>query len=78
MGMKSLGHAVHGAGLSDILQSGPVSGLDEDHYWSFFDHTYIDDVSIVLITLAFSNVTRLAKHWSLVVLLCMIILFIYR
>ncbi|KAJ4299967.1 hypothetical protein N0V90_005215 [Kalmusia sp. IMI 367209] len=49
MGIKNLYHAIHSAGLSDILQAGPVTGLDDDHYWSFLDNTYIDDVSEAMV-----------------------------
>lgn len=45
MGIKSLYHAIHAAGLSDILQHGPVTDLDQEHFWSFLDNTYFDDVS---------------------------------
>jgi hypothetical protein len=45
MGMKNLYHAIHAAGLSDILQEGPVTDLDEQHFWSFLDNAYFDDVS---------------------------------
>lgn len=45
MGLKNLYHAVHAAGISDILQAGPPTEIDHDHYWDFFDCTYIEDVS---------------------------------
>lgn len=45
MGIQNLYHAIHSAGLSDLLQAGPVAEPDDDHYWSFLDQTYIDDVS---------------------------------
>ena len=45
MGMKNLFHAIHAAGLGDILQYGDVTDVDDEHYWSFLEATYIDDVS---------------------------------
>lgn len=45
MGIKNLHHAIHAAGLSDILQAGPVTDLDKQHFWSFLENSYFDDVS---------------------------------
>ena len=45
MGMKNLFHAIHAAGLGDILQYGGVTDVDDEHYWSFLEATYIDDVN---------------------------------
>lgn len=45
MGIKNLYHAIHAAGLSDIMQDGLVTDLDKEHFWSFLDNTYFDDVS---------------------------------
>lgn len=44
MGIMNLYHAIHAAGLSDILQAGPVTDADDEHFWSFLDNTYFDDV----------------------------------
>ncbi|KAL5404243.1 hypothetical protein PMIN03_009285 [Paraphaeosphaeria minitans] len=49
MGIKNLYHAIHAAGLSDILQDGPLSDADEHHFWSFLDNAYFDDVSEAMI-----------------------------
>ncbi|KAF1979036.1 hypothetical protein BU23DRAFT_448317 [Bimuria novae-zelandiae CBS 107.79] len=49
MGIKNLYHAIHAAGLGDILQTGPVTDIDDEHYWSFLDTTYIDDVSEAMV-----------------------------
>ncbi|KAJ4351887.1 uncharacterized protein N0V89_007231 [Didymosphaeria variabile] len=49
MGIKSLFHAIHAAGLSDILQAGPVTDPDKDHFWSFLENTYFDDVSEAMV-----------------------------
>ena len=48
MGIKNLYHAIHAAGLSDILQAGPVTDADEEHFWSFLDNAYFDDVSCLI------------------------------
>lgn len=66
MGMKNLFHAIHAAGLGDILQYGDVTDVDDEHYWSFLDATYIDDVSTCpRINIRCADVRRRCrKPWS--------------
>ncbi|OAG02307.1 uncharacterized protein CC84DRAFT_1262264 [Paraphaeosphaeria sporulosa] len=49
MGIKNLYHAIHAAGLSDILQDGPLTDADDHHFWSFLDNAYFDDVSEAMV-----------------------------
>ncbi|KAF2439880.1 hypothetical protein P171DRAFT_435728 [Karstenula rhodostoma CBS 690.94] len=49
MGIKNLYHAIHAAGLSDIMQAGPVTDPDEQYFWSFLDNAYYDDVSEAMV-----------------------------
>ncbi|KAF1952958.1 hypothetical protein CC80DRAFT_537972 [Byssothecium circinans] len=45
MGIHNGYHMIHSVGLAEILREGPPVGFDEEHYWSFLDQTYMDDVS---------------------------------
>lgn len=38
-------HAIHAFGLAELLKTGVVAKVDDDHYWNLVDNTYIDDVS---------------------------------
>jgi hypothetical protein len=38
-------YAIHALGLLDLLKSGIITGVDEEHFWNVIDSTYIDDVS---------------------------------
>jgi hypothetical protein len=40
-----MNHAIHAFGLAELLKSGKVSDVDDEHYWNMIDNTYIDDVS---------------------------------
>jgi hypothetical protein len=46
MGIDSMYHAIHAYGLAELLRSGAVSGVDDEHYWNLVDNTYIDDVRV--------------------------------
>lgn len=37
-------HTIHANGLTEMLKSGPVDGMEEQYYWDFVDNTYIDEV----------------------------------
>ena len=37
-------YAIHALGLLDLLKSGIITGVDEEHFWNVIDSTYIDDV----------------------------------
>lgn len=37
-------HAVHAFGLAELLKSGMIANVDDEHFWSLIDNTYIDDV----------------------------------
>ena len=41
-------HAIHVYGLAELLKSGAVSDVDDEHYWNLIDNTYIDDVSSLI------------------------------
>jgi hypothetical protein len=40
-------HAIHAFGLAELLRSGSVADVDEDHFWDLIDNTYVDDVSVM-------------------------------
>ena len=46
MGIDSMYHAIHAYGLAELLRSGAVSDVDDEHYWNLIDNTYIDDVRV--------------------------------
>ena len=48
MGIDTMYHAIHAFGLAELLKSGNVSNVDDEHYWNLIDNTYIDDVSLLL------------------------------
>ena len=45
MGIDTMYHAIHAFGLAELLKSGTISDVDDEHYWNLIDNTYIDDVS---------------------------------
>lgn len=49
MGMDTMYHAVHAFGLAELLKSGGISNVDDEHFWNLIDNTYVDDVSSILI-----------------------------
>lgn len=49
MGLDTMYHAIHAFGLAELLRSGSVSDVDDEHFWDLIDNTYIDDVSVALI-----------------------------
>lgn len=44
LGINSMYHAIHAFGLAELLKTGTVSNVDDEHYWNLIDNTYIDDV----------------------------------
>lgn len=44
MGIDTMYHAIHAFGLAELLKSGSVDDVDDEHYWNLIDNTYIDDV----------------------------------
>jgi hypothetical protein len=50
LGLDTMYHAIHAFGLAELLRSGSVSKVDDEHFWDLIDNTYIDDVSIFLIS----------------------------
>lgn len=57
LGLDSMYHAIHAFGLAELLKSGVITNVDDEHYWNLIDNTYIDDVSR-------SNRTRPQVHSS--------------
>ncbi|CAO2649793.1 Nn.00g010850.m01.CDS01 [Neocucurbitaria sp. VM-36] len=45
MGIDTMYHAIHAFGLAQLLTSGAVSNVDDEHFWNLIDNTYIDDVN---------------------------------
>ncbi|KAF1940133.1 hypothetical protein EJ02DRAFT_456309 [Clathrospora elynae] len=45
MGIDTMYHAIHAFGLAELLKSGSVSNVDDEHYWNLIDNTYVDDVN---------------------------------
>ncbi len=41
-------HAIHAFGLAELLKSGVVADIDNEHYWNLIDNTYADDVRMSL------------------------------
>jgi hypothetical protein len=46
MGIDTMYHAIHAFGLAELLKSGAVANVDDEHYWNLIDNTYIDDVGL--------------------------------
>ena len=47
LGLCTLYYAIHAFGIAELLRSGVVAEVDDDHYWNLIDNTYVDDVSTV-------------------------------
>ncbi|KAH7406533.1 hypothetical protein DE146DRAFT_396212 [Phaeosphaeria sp. MPI-PUGE-AT-0046c] len=45
LGIDTMYHAIHAYGLAELLKSGVVSDVDDEHFWNLIDNTYIDDVN---------------------------------
>ncbi|CAA9961193.1 Structure-specific endonuclease protein [Pyrenophora teres f. maculata] len=45
VGIDTMYHAIHAFGLAQLLKSGTVSDVDDEHFWNLIDNTYIDDVN---------------------------------
>ncbi|XPT04526.1 hypothetical protein M3J09_013602 [Ascochyta lentis] len=45
LGVDTMYHAIHAYGLAELLKSGGVSNVDDEHYWNLIDNTYVDDVN---------------------------------
>ncbi|KAH5170353.1 hypothetical protein HBI25_006070 [Parastagonospora nodorum] len=45
LGLDSMYHAIHAFGLAELLKSGVIASVDDEHYWNLIDNTYIDDVN---------------------------------
>ncbi|UPX12008.1 uncharacterized protein EKO05_0002586 [Ascochyta rabiei] len=45
LGVDTMYHAIHAFGLAELLKTGGVSNVDDEHYWNLIDNTYIDDVN---------------------------------
>ncbi|OAL04571.1 hypothetical protein IQ06DRAFT_267882 [Phaeosphaeriaceae sp. SRC1lsM3a] len=45
LGIDTMYHAIHAYGLAELLKSGFVSDVDDEHFWNLIDNTYIDDVN---------------------------------
>ncbi|CAN9225144.1 unnamed protein product [Alternaria alternata] len=45
LGLDTMYHAIHAFGLAELLRSGSVSDVDDEHFWDLIDNTYIDDVN---------------------------------
>lgn len=48
-------HAIHAFGLAELLKSGAVANVDDEHYWNLIDNTYIDDVGSSKQSLSFTS-----------------------
>ena len=46
MGIDTMYHAIHAFGLAELMKSGTVLDVDDEHYWNLIDNTYVDDVSV--------------------------------
>lgn len=47
LGLDTLYYAIHAFGIAELLRSGVVAEVDDDHFWNLIDNTYVDDVSTV-------------------------------
>jgi hypothetical protein len=48
IGISSMYHAIHAFGLAEWLKSGTVANVDDEHFWSLLDNTYVDDASVTI------------------------------
>lgn len=46
MGVDTMYHAIHAFGLAELLKSGGISNVNDEHFWDLIDNTYIDDVRV--------------------------------
>lgn len=47
LALDTMYHAIHAFGLAELLKSGNIANVDDEHYWNLVDNAYIDDVSTV-------------------------------
>ncbi|KAI4615212.1 hypothetical protein J4E83_006938 [Alternaria metachromatica] len=45
LGLDTMYYAIHAFGIAELLRSGAVAEVDDDHFWNLIDNTYVDDVS---------------------------------
>ena len=45
LGLDTMYYAIHAFGMAELLRSGAVAEVDDDHFWNLIDNTYVDDVS---------------------------------
>jgi hypothetical protein len=65
MGIDTMYHAIHAFGLAELLKSGRIDNVDDEHFWNLIDNTYIDDVSIAALGLGVHiDAHRSTKQWS--------------
>ncbi|KAI4660114.1 uncharacterized protein J4E79_005918 [Alternaria viburni] len=43
LGLDTMYYAIHAFGIAELLRSGAVAEVDDDHFWNLIDNTYIDD-----------------------------------
>ncbi|KAF3006888.1 hypothetical protein E8E13_011069 [Curvularia kusanoi] len=48
IGVDQMGYAVHALGLLNLLKSGIVSGVDQEHFWNVVESTYVDDITMAV------------------------------
>jgi hypothetical protein len=71
MGIDTMYHAIHAFGLAELLKSGRIDNVDDEHFWNLIDNTYIDDVSITVLEIRVkTDAYRSTKPWSLDVSHC--------
>jgi hypothetical protein len=66
-------HAIHSFGLAELLKSGAVANVDDEHFWNLIDNTYCDDVScyhVMDMKSMETHMQRLMKRCSLVATQC--------
>ncbi|KAI4688215.1 uncharacterized protein J4E84_005145 [Alternaria hordeiaustralica] len=44
LGLDTMYYAIHAFGIAELLRSGAVAEVDDDHFWNLIDNTYVDDV----------------------------------
>jgi hypothetical protein len=44
LGIDTMYHAIHAFGLAELLKSGNIANVDDEHFYNLIDNTYIDDV----------------------------------
>ncbi|KAI4617054.1 uncharacterized protein J4E87_008567 [Alternaria ethzedia] len=43
LGLDTMYYAIHAFGIAELLRSGAVAEVDDDHFWNLIDNTYVDD-----------------------------------